>query len=82
MLGRLQDGTLKEVRVSSNGHILVDGIQPSNSIFTLPYDSIYATYPEDTVEIFTSMNDGSIQEIVTVTYTSSAKEEILSVVRQ
>jgi len=81
MLGRLQDGTLKEVRVNSDGNLIMTGMQPSNSIFTLLHDSVYATYPSDTQEVYTTYLNGAIQEIVTVDYTNSAKNVLVSVVR-
>lgn len=81
MLGRLQDGTLKEVRVDSNGHLIITGMQPSNSIYTISYDSVYVTYPTSTTEVYTSKNGGAVQEVVTVTYSDSTKLQLVSVVR-
>lgn len=81
MLGRLQNGTLKEVRVDSNGHLIMTGIQPANSIYTLSYDSIYATYPSDTQEVYTTYLNSAIQEIITIDYTNSAKNVLVSIVR-
>ena len=81
MLGRLQDGTLKEVRVNSDGNLIMTGMQPSNSIFTLLHDSVYATYPSATPEVYTTYLNSAIQEIITVDYTNSAKNVLVSVVR-
>ena len=81
MFGRLQNGTLKEVRVDSDGHLIITGMQPANSIFTLSYDSIYATYPSATQEVYTTYLNAAIQEIVTIDYTNSTKSVLVSVVR-
>lgn len=72
----------KEVLLDEDGRVLFGGVQSTNNIFTLEYDSIYAAYPSDTTEVYTTKSNGSIQEIVTVTYTSSSKSELLSVERQ
>lgn len=81
MLGRLENGQLKEVRVDSDGRLITTGMQSANSIFTLSYDSIYATYPSATQEVYTTYLNTVIQEIVTVNYTDSTKSVLISVVR-
>lgn len=57
------------------------GSTGSSSIFTLPYDRVEATYPNDTTEVYTTYLDNAIQETVTVTYTDSSKQFLDEAVR-
>ncbi len=48
------------------------------------YDYIGITYPTDTTEVFTYRNggaSGSVESIVTVTYSDATKAQIVSVYR-
>lgn len=61
-----------------------DGEVLNGSMWTLPKDTVTASYPSDTVEVYSSRIggvSGSVQEVVTVTYTDNTKEALASVVR-
>ena len=45
------------------------------------YDTILATYPSNTTEIYTYTKGGFTIQTITVTYTTSAKTVLLSVVK-
>ena len=69
--------------VNPDGSINVD-ISKTIGLFTLPYDSILATYPSATVEDYQSYLgglSGTPVQLVVVTYTDSTKNFITSVVR-
>lgn len=56
----------------------------SVQLFTLPFDTITATYPLTTQEVYKSRvggTGGTVQQTVTVDYTDATKALILSVVR-
>ena len=44
------------------------------------YDTITATYPTDTTEVYTYTLSAVTVQIITVTYTTSSKDDVLSVV--
>ena len=87
------DGTMSigDVSIVECGNTLV--VNPDGSInvdtkgvglFTLPYDSIAATYPSSTVEDYQSYLgglSGTPVQLVVVTYTDSTKNFITTVVR-
>ena len=53
-------------------------------VFTKPYDSITATYPSATQEVYQSRvggTSGTVQETVTVNYTDSTKVNFLNLAR-
>lgn len=53
-------------------------------LFTLPYDSITATYPSTTQEVFKSRVggiSGTIQQTVTINYTDTTKNFIMNIAR-
>lgn len=59
-----------------------DGSNLSGGIWDLPFDAVTVTYPNATTEVYSSRQggvSGSIQEVVTVIYTDSTKENITSV---
>lgn len=61
-----------------------DGSIKSVQLFTIPFDTITATYPLATQEVYISRvggTGGSIQQTLTVNYTDSSKAFISSVVR-
>jgi len=69
--------------VNPDGSINVD-VTRGIGLFTLPYDSIAATYPSPTVEDYQSYLgglSGTPVQLIVVTYTDSTKNLILSVVR-
>lgn len=73
-------GTKHVMRVDPDGRVEVTSIQ----IFTKPFDSITATYPSTTQEVYESRVGGiagTIQETVTVNYTDTTKNLILNVAR-
>ena len=56
----------------------------SGSMWTLPYDYVGAAYPDTETEVYTTKlggSSGSIQEVITVIYTDSTKENLSSVER-
>lgn len=84
------DGTIAigEVEViGPSGHLLdpnTDGSVKTVQIFTKPFDSITATYPSTTQEVYQSRVGGiggTVQETVTVNYTDITKNLILNVAR-
>lgn len=77
----ISSGEPKPFSVDNSGRVLVTGMQPSNSIYTISYDSVYVTYPTSTTEVYTSKNGGAVQEVVTVTYSDSTKLQLVSIVR-
>ena len=63
-----------------NADVTVNSVQ----LFTLPYDSIAASYPNATTEIYQTYLgglSGTPQQTVTVTYVDSTKNELVSVLR-
>jgi hypothetical protein len=61
-----------------------DGSAKSVGLFNLPYDTIEATYPSATQEVYVSLiggPSGTTQQTVTVNYTDSTKNFITSVLR-
>jgi hypothetical protein len=53
-------------------------------LFDIPFDTITATYPSATEEVYASRVggiSGAVQQTVTVTYTDATKALILNVVR-
>lgn len=55
-----------------------------NGMWSLPYDTIVATYPTDTTEVYTTKiggTSGSVQEVITVTYIDNTKEDISTIER-
>jgi hypothetical protein len=63
-----------------NADVTVNSVQ----LFTKPYDSIAASYPTPTTEIYKTYLgglSGVLQQTVTVTYVDSTKNELVSVVR-
>ena len=61
---------------SINANVIVE-----NAIVTVPYDSIFASYPTSVQEVYTYKNLSATVAIVTVDYTDSTKNFLLSVVR-
>ena len=72
---RLGDGT-NLTNVNPDGALRV-----SSGLIKVAYDSIYATYPTATTEVYTYKQSGSTVATVTVTYTTSTKDVLSSVVR-
>jgi hypothetical protein len=71
---------------SSTNPIPVDADITVNSVqlFTLPYDSIAASYPNSTTEIYQTYLgglSGTLQQTATVIYTDATKNKLVSVVR-
>lgn len=85
------DGTISigevEIRGSPSGVLLdvnSDGSIKTVGLFTEPYDSITATYPTTTQEVYKSRIggvSGTVQQTVTVNYTDASKNFILNVAR-
>jgi len=85
------DGTISigevEIKGSPSGNLLdvnSDGSIKTVGLFTDPYDSITATYPSATQEVYQSRLGGitgTVQQTVTVNYTDSTKNFILNVAR-
>ena len=81
--GKQIDGSYAPVAIGNDGSLLL-GSQGTASIYSVPYDYVGATYPTATTEVYTTKlggASGSIQEVVTVTYTDSTKTAITSVAR-
>ncbi len=79
---KIGNGSGQYMAVNSDGSINVSAT--STQMFTLPFDSIVASYPSGTVEVYVSKvggTSGTTQQTVTVTYTDSTKALISSVVR-
>ena len=81
--GRLRSATSG---VSAVAVVNADGSQiaAANSIWTLAYDYIGATYPNSTTEQYVSRvggAGGSVQQTVTVVYTDSTKANVSTVTR-
>jgi hypothetical protein len=69
---------------SSYLEINTDGSVKTVQLFTEPFDSITATYPSSTQEIYQSRIggiSGSVQQTLTVNYTDTTKNFILNVAR-
>ena len=82
IFGTTSGGVERAIAVDTDGKFLVGGA--SSGILTLAYDYVKVTYPSATTEVYTTRLGGSggdIQEIVTVTYTDSTKEDLDSVER-
>lgn len=59
-----------------------DPLGASGSILAgVAYDSMQASYPSSTTEVYTYYLDGAVVSTVTVSYSSASKHEILSIVR-
>lgn len=59
-------------------------VESSVQIFTTPFDSITATYPSSTQEVYKSRIGGiggTVQETVTINYTDASKNLILNLAR-
>lgn len=70
------------LNINPDGSINV--ISENVTLFTEPYDSITATYPSSTQEIYQSRVggiSGTVQQTVTVNYTDTTKSYILNVSR-
>lgn len=82
---RIGDGTDLITGTNVDGKIGLDvNVLNPIGIFTLPYDSITATYPTTTQEVYKSRIggiSGAVQETATVNYTDATKDFILNVVR-
>ena len=68
------------VKSKANTSVILPG-----QIFTKPFDTIQASYPSLTQEVYTSMLGGvrgTVLETVTIVYTDSTKSLISSVVRE
>lgn len=50
-------------------------------LVTSAFDSLYATYPDDVSEVYTYKLAGVVVNIITVIYSSSAKTNLVSVVK-
>lgn len=64
--------------------INTDGSIKTVQIFTLPFDSITATYPSATQEVYQSRIggvSGTVQQTVTINYVDSTKNLILNLAR-
>lgn len=70
---KFYDNGLNEatVRVGGTGSI-ISGLQ---------FDEIQATYPNNTTEIYQYILDSELIATVTITYTNSSKDEVVSVIR-
>lgn len=64
--------------VDSNGDLYVAN---QNTLITLPYNSIYPSYPNATTEIYVYKNGPSTVGTVTVLYVDSSKNEIVSIIK-
>jgi hypothetical protein len=56
-------------------------VKSLNQLVTEKYDSIYATYPTSTTEVYTYQLNAVSVAVVTVTYTNATKEVFVSAVR-
>lgn len=56
-------------------------VKPVSSLVTVPFDSIFASYPDSVTEVFTYKLLSNTVAVVTVVYTSSSKDLIQSVVK-
>ena len=82
------DVTIGVVEVKgTNGNFIepnADGSIKTVQLFTIPYDTITATYPTSTQEVYKSRVGGvggTVQQTVTVDYTDATKNYITSAVR-
>lgn len=60
------------------------GSLTAGSFWTLDYDTVTVAYPDTVTDVFSSRvggAGGSVQEVVTIIYVDSTKEELVSVVR-
>lgn len=83
---KLGDGTnlITSSAAPGSKHGLDVNIVNSVQLFTLPFDTITATYPLATQEVYKSRvggTGGTVQQTVTVDYTDATKAFIVSVVR-
>lgn len=83
---KLGDGTnlITSSAAPGSKHGLDVNIVNSVQLFTLPFDTITATYPLATQEVYKSRvggTGGTVQQTVTVDYTDATKVFIVSVVR-
>lgn len=54
------------------------------SLYTLDYDTVTVAYPDAVTEVYSTRiggAGGSVQEVVTIIYVDSDKEQLVSVVR-
>lgn len=80
--------TIGEVEViGPSGHLLdpnSDGSIKTVQLFTIPFDTITATYPTSTQEVYKSRVGGIVgivQQTLTVNYTDATKNFLMNVVR-
>lgn len=82
---RLGDGTNYFTSTSLSGKVGLDVNTINNvQLFDMKFDTITATYPSGTQEVYASRVggiSGSIQQTITINYTDATKNLILNVVR-
>jgi hypothetical protein len=82
-LGNRIDSTVDsdgKTRIAVDAEVTVNTVQ----LFTEPYDTITATYPSSTQEVYQTRNggiSGVVVQTATVNYTDATKNQILNVVR-
>jgi hypothetical protein len=76
----VQSGSQVAIAVAgANGASLSAG-----SFWTMDYDTVTVAYPDAVTEVYSSRiggAGGSVQEVVTIIYVDSSKEQLVSVVR-
>ncbi len=87
--GNTADNERKKFRNAGSNRSAVavvgaSGESLTGSMWTLDYDYVGAAYPDAVTEVYTSRTGGaggSVQQIITVIYTDSTKENLSSVGR-
>lgn len=78
-------GTMTVVQpTGTNLHTVVDNPVKTIQLLTLPFDTVTATYPSPTQEVYQSRVGGlggTVQETVTINYVDATKNLLLNVVR-
>lgn len=79
--GKKTDGTYGVFKITDDGSLSLSG---GGGILKLPYDYIEVNYPTSSTEVYITRSggaSGSIQETLTITYTNSTKDVLVSVAR-
>jgi hypothetical protein len=71
-------GTQHTLKTNTDGSLATTSL---NSFITIPFDSVYATYPNSITEVYTTKNAGVSKQLITITYTDATKNFIASAIR-
>lgn len=79
---KIGDGTNLITSTNINGKQGLDvTVTNPGALVTVPFDSIYPSYPNATTEIYVYKQSASTVATVTVTYIDSTKNNLISIVR-